>query len=352
MTSSSFGLNSGTEKLREIRKITDKYRGSSWVKALSQLANTLVPLGVLYWVVFNYFLKIPLLWVPCAFLAAGLIVRAFMLQHDCAHHSFFRSKIANNVVGAVLGVLTLTPHACWRRNHLLHHAGTGNLDKRGVGDIRTLTKAEYGAASWLKRVQYRIYRHPMVLFGVGAFLFFAVWQRFTHFLPSDWWRERLSVHATNMALIAILATLISLGGSWSILLIFHCLAMLFATAIGVWFFYIQHQFPEAYWETSVEWRFLGSALHGASFYDLHPVFHWFTAYIGYHHIHHLDTRIPNYRLSECHKRENLLRPTVRFGLLESLAFSKLRLWDAENKRMIPFDDRTAHSYQGFRGDGK
>jgi acyl-lipid omega-6 desaturase (Delta-12 desaturase) len=291
---------------------------------------------LIYWFGAKYFLEQPAFSVILTLIAAGLVVRAFMLQHDCAHGSFFSSQSANNKIGFLLGILTLTPHACWRRNHLMHHAGTGNLDKRGVGDVRTLTTAEFASASSWVRFIYRVYRHPIVLFGVGAFSFFLIWQRLTHFIPTKWIAERLSVHLTNVGILVVVVCVCLFHQTPFLFLAFHVTVMFIATAIGVWFFYVQHQFPKAYWVDSDRWSSANAAMDGASFYDLHPVLHWFTANIGYHHIHHLDTKIPNYRLRKCHVEQQSLSAPVRFKLLESLGFAQLKLWDCDRQEMVGF----------------
>lgn len=349
------GRHAPTEKEKfplergDLLNITRRYRGSHTHLALHQLATTFIPLAAIYWMGPELLGSAPFLAAFLAVIAAGLVVRAFMLQHDCAHGSFFPSRLANDVVGFLLGVLTLTPHACWRRNHLLHHAGTGNLDMRGVGDIRTMTTLEYRSASRWRQLAYRTYRHPLILFGIGAFLFFLIWQRLTHFFPRDWARERRDVHVTNLVLVGVALSVFVLSSNPWLWIGFHGLVMFLATGIGVWFFYVQHQFPSAYWVKSDQWSFVDAATLGSSFYDLHPVLHWFTAHIGYHHIHHLDTRIPNYRLTTCHRTETKLAAAVHFTLLESLKFSRLKLWDSDRGTMVSFVEAKRDATPSHRG---
>jgi omega-6 fatty acid desaturase (delta-12 desaturase) len=319
---------------------TEGYRGADPLRSVYQLANTLTPLALLYWAGLYSAIAGNFWWLAISVVCAALIVRTFDLQHDCSHRSFFHSNAANDITGSLLGLVTLTPHACWRRYHNMHHAGVGNLQKRGFGDVKTATVREYESMSFIQRLSYRVYRHPLVLFGIGALIFFVVRQRMTHFIPEDWVKERRSVHLTNLAL-ALLTLIVYLSTShfWTVIG-FHLLVMLMATGAGVWLFYIQHQFPNAYWRAPGDWRPNNAVLDGSSFYDLPRVLHWATANIGYHHIHHADVRIPNYRLPVCHAAQHpALTPHVRFTLLESLGYSRLKLWDEDAGMMVGINDR-------------
>jgi omega-6 fatty acid desaturase (delta-12 desaturase) len=332
-----------------LSRITRPYRGGNLRASLFQLSNTFIPLGALYWAAVHWTSSAPLLCAPAAVVCAGLVVRAFDLQHDCSHRSFFRSRLANDVTGFLIGILTLTPHACWRRFHNAHHAGSGNLDKRGIGDIRTLTVAEYLASTPLQRFCYRFYRHPLTLFGLGAFLFFAMRQRLTYYIPKDWKRERLSVHATNATLMLVAAAVYAAAENPMAIALFHGAVMLLATGFGVWLYYIQHQFPAAYWRPDDGWDPDRAALEGSSFYDLPRVLHWFTANIGYHHIHHVDVNVPNYRLPALHAAGHPeLEPRARFTLLASLAYARLKLWDEERQAMVGFRGLAARRAAGTR----
>lgn len=266
-----------------------------------------------------------------------LLVRLFMFQHDCGHGSFFSARWANDVLGWVLGVVTFTPYAAWRSSHAVHHATSGNLDRRGIGDLDTLTLAEYRALSPFQRLKYRLYRHPLVLFGLGPGWMFLIRQR----LPSSHrlrhWREWVSVLSTDAALAAVLATLLLTLGPGPILLGVLPVVLL-AASIGVWLFYVQHQFEDAYWETQRSWDFKSAALQGASFYDLPPVLHWLTGNIGFHHIHHLASRIPNYRLRECHDANPEFQSAPRLSLRQSLHCARLALWDARRQKLVPFKE--------------
>jgi acyl-lipid omega-6 desaturase (Delta-12 desaturase) len=271
-----------------------------------------------------------------ALLTSCFMVRLFMIQHDCGHGSFFASKTANDAVGFVLGVVTLTPYRCWRKYHALHHAHSGNLSKRGIGDIRTLTVREYLQLSPLRRAVYRAYRNPVVLFVVGPFFFFLCRQRLTKYIPPEWKAERRSVHQTNACIAAILALIFALDG-WRAVVSFHVPVMVVASSVGTWLFYVQHQFHGTYWKSDLEWNRVAAARSGASHYDLPGILRWITANIGLHHVHHIDSRVPSYRLRECYEDHLTLHESKRLGLWESLSCVRLKLWHEEQGCMVSFD---------------
>ena len=304
-------------------------------RAVIQLLNTGLPfLGVMAGMLaaLDHGILAAMLLFP---VAAVFLVRLFMLQHDCGHGSFFPSRWANDVLGWVLGVLTLTPYTYWRSSHAAHHATTGNLDRRGIGDLTTLTLAEYAALPRRRRLMYRLYRHPLVMFGAGPAWMFLIRQRIPTGNPRRHWRDWLSIVGTDAALAALLATLVLTLGITPVLLAFLPVVLLAAT-IGIWLFYVQHQFENAYWEPRPQWDFYAAALQGASFYDLPPALHWLTANIGFHHIHHLASKIPNYRLHECHRANPALQTAPRLTLRESFRCARLALWDSEGRKMVSF----------------
>jgi omega-6 fatty acid desaturase (delta-12 desaturase) len=304
-------------------------------RALVQLATTALPFIIIMagmLIGLYYGILAALLLFP---IAGMLLVRLFMFQHDCGHGSFFKARWANDLLGWVLGVLTLTPYIAWRGEHAVHHAGAGNLDRRGVGDITTLTVPEYLALSWRRRFAYRFYRNPLVLFGIGPVWLFLISNRIPSGSPRRNWRGWLSVLGTNLAIAAILAVLMLVTDPLTVLLSWLPV-MLLAATIGVWLFYVQHQFEPMYWEPKASWDFRSAALKGASFYDLPRVLHWFTGNIGFHHIHHLSSRIPNYRLRECHEANAQFQNAPRLTLRSSLGCIRLALWDAEQRSMISF----------------
>jgi len=316
-------------------RILARYHEPSNVRSVLELVITTGPLVVLWfsmWLAlkFGYWLSL-LLAVP----AAGFLVRLFMIQHDCGHGAFFRHRLVNDWTGRVIGVLTLTPYNTWRRTHAIHHASSGDLDRRGIGDIDTLTVREYLAKSRWQRLVYRLYRHPMVMFGVGPAYMFILQHRLPVGLMRDGWRPWLSTMATNTAIAAVAVTLMWFVGVKAFLLV-HLPVLLLAASIGVWLFYVQHQFEETFWVRRPIWNRHEAALHGSSHYDLPAVLRWFTANIGVHHVHHLCSRIPYYRLPQVLRDHPQLADVKRLTLLESLACVRLVLWDEAQQRLISF----------------
>ena len=314
-----------------------RYKHPSRVKSCWQIANTFLPFFGCWYLMYlsyswSYWLTL-LLSIP----TAGLLVRIFIIQHDCGHHSFFKSHRANDVLGFLCGVLTMTPYHFWRRTHARHHVTSGNLDHRGHGDVATWTVKEYQSKSRWGRLGYRLYRNPLVTFFLGASYMFMVQQRFTRGIPSTWRRERISIYATNLAIVAVLATAWATIGLTTYLAIQMPVFVLGAAA-GSWMFFIQHQFEDAYWEPQETWDFTKSALEGSSYYRLPAVLQWFSGNIGYHHIHHLNSRIPNYNLPACYDEEPEFQKAPTLGIRESLRCAALKLWDEDEQRMVTFAD--------------
>ncbi len=313
--------------------VVAKYAFPSTLRSIWQVLNSVIPFIGLWYVMvrsleIGYWLTL-LLAIP----TAGFMVRTFIIFHDCTHGSFFKSIKANDRLGLMLGVLVVTPYYAWKHDHAIHHATAGDLDRRGVGDVLTLTVAEYIALPWWKKIGYRIMRNPLILFTVGSFIVFA----FTHRFPGarSGKRERSSVVWTNIALIAVIGWIILQIG-WKALLLVEVPVLLLATSAGVWLFYVQHNFDGTYWERHDKWEFFKAGVNGSSFYKLPAILNWFTGNIGFHHIHHLSPRIPNYKLPECYKENPIfqVKPLTIGRSMRSLFF---RLWDEERRMMVGFE---------------
>ena len=312
-----------------------RYRGTDQVRSLLELAVTAIPfvaLWVLAWLALSVGYWLTLL---VALPAAGFLVRLFMIQHDCGHGAFFRRKASNDWTGRILGVLTLTPYHVWRRSHAAHHASSGSLDQRGMGDITTLTIREYRARSWLGRLGYRLYRNPLVLFGLGPAYLFLLRNRFPTGTRHGDWRLWASAFGTNAALLAAGGCMVWLTGASAFLMV-HVPIVLLAASIGVWLFYIQHQFEDTYWARGGRWQMHEAALHGSSHYDLPQPLRWMTANIGMHHVHHLCSGIPYYRLPLVLRDYPELADMHRLTLGQSLVCLRLRLWDEERLKLVSF----------------
>jgi omega-6 fatty acid desaturase (delta-12 desaturase) len=322
-------------------QILAPYRDPSHTRSILEIAITLGPLTALWALAWAaYYFGYWWLSLPIAVPASGFLVRLFMIQHDCSHGAFFRHRLANDWVGRAIGVLTLTPYDFWRRTHAAHHAGSGNLDRRGLGDVSTLTVREFTALSWWGRLCYRLYRHPLVMFGIGPAYLFILQQR----LPVGMFRSRnlwLSTMATNFAIAVVVALLIWVIGIKPFLLV-HLPIMLLAASIGVWLFYVQHQFDPTFWARDDEWTLHEAALYGSSHYDLPLILRWFTANIGAHHIHHLCSRIPYYRLPRVLRDHPELRDVSRLTIVQSLRCVRLVLWDEARQRLISFRETRSH----------
>jgi omega-6 fatty acid desaturase (delta-12 desaturase) len=320
---------------RSLTQTLARYRAPNHCRSIFEILITVVPL-VLLWLSMWFALHVGYgLYLLLAVPAAGFLVRLFMIQHDCGHGAFFRHRLANDWVGRVIGVLTLTPYDFWRRTHALHHATSGNLDRRGTGDIDTLTVREYLSRSRCGRFRYRLYRHPLVMFGIGPAYLFFLQQRLPIGLMRNGWQPWLSTMATNLAIGLFAAVIIRVVGIGPFLLV-QLPIMLIGASLGVWLFYVQHQFENTFWAHDHAWNVHEAALRGSSHYDLPVVLRWFTANIGVHHIHHLCSRIPYYRLPLALRNHPDLTNVCRLSLRQSLLCVRLVLWDEEGRRLISF----------------
>jgi omega-6 fatty acid desaturase (delta-12 desaturase) len=314
-----------------------QYRRADGPRSVRELAITSIGFVSLtyamFWAVENQlFCLYALLLLP----TAGFLVRLFMIQHDCAHRSFFPSRRANDWLGRLIGIATLTPHDHWRMSHAAHHASSGNLDRRGIGDVRTLTVAEYLARSRWARLRYRLYRHPAMMFGVGPLYLFLLHNRMPVGFMRNGWLPWLSTMGTNLGIVATLALLIAAVGLGPFLWI-YVPTVLIATAAGVWLFYVQHQFEHTHWARGASWNAQDAALYGSSHYHLPSVIRWFTANIGMHNVHHLSSRIPFYRLPEVLADHHELRDVGRVTMLQSLRGVRLVLWDEKRRCLVSFE---------------
>jgi omega-6 fatty acid desaturase (delta-12 desaturase) len=313
-----------------------QFRGADSVRAVIQIITTSAPFMVLASLMI--FLASRAYWATLllAIPAGGLLVRFFIIQHDCGHGSFLPSRKANDIVGRVMSLLTLMPYGLWRREHAMHHASSGNLQRRGVGDIETWTVEEYLSRGWFARLRYRVYRNPIFLFGFGVPCYFLILQRtpWLHALPAkDAWVSVMSLNATCALFYGSIGYVIG----FETLLKVMVPIVFVASAIGGWLFFIQHQFEDTRWDEGNEWDFQVAAIHGSSYYALPKVLQWFTGNIGLHHIHHLNSMIPNYRLQECMDALPALATINRLTIMESLRCVHLALWDTTERRLIGFN---------------
>ncbi|MGE0439353.1 MAG: fatty acid desaturase [Gemmatimonadales bacterium] len=314
------------------RELVARYQQPDTRAAVTQMVTTFVPLiaGILLmvWAMRIHYGLVLLLAVPTGL----LLVRVFIFMHDCGHGSFFRSRRLNDIVGFITGVMTFTPYVQWRRDHAIHHATSGNLEKRGYGDVTTLTVTEYLGLSPMAKFKYRIYRNPLMLLVIGP-AFLAI----KHRLPTPGQlttaKERLSVHATNITLVAV-AVLLGLLGALDEAAAIYLPAFLVAGSTGVFLFYVQHQFEEAYWRPAAEWDYATSALKGSTYLKLPKVLQWFTGNIGLHHVHHLSPRIPNYRLQQVHDNHPEFQNVPTIGIWQGIKSLGLKLYDEDRQRLI------------------
>lgn len=320
----------------EWTSIVSRYANVTLGRAIWQVVNTLVPLGFVFWLMYRSINTMPWLTALLAIPASGFLIRTFIIMHDCAHASFLPWPKVNDVLGFWTGVLTLTPFAQWRRDHALHHASSGDLDRRGHGDVPTITKQEYLARNKAGQLKYRLIRHPLSLMIVGP-IHLMVNQRFRGRSKATRTKQIYSVLWTNIAIVAIVAAS-TYFWSYKAFWLVYLPSMYIAGAVGIWLFYVQHQFEDAYWEEHGEWDYATAAITGSSYLRLNPVLQWFTGSIGLHHVHHLGPKIPNYRLQKAHDENRIFdkAPIMTFGM--GFRALRLALYDEDTKRLIRFKD--------------
>ncbi|MBW4656711.1 MAG: fatty acid desaturase [Kaiparowitsia implicata GSE-PSE-MK54-09C] len=322
-------------------QIMARYRQPNRWRSVLELAISLAPF-ILCWGLAWTSLAYGFWWgLVFTIPAAGFLVRLFMIQHDCGHGAFFAHRQADDWAGRIIGILTMTPYDYWRRTHAQHHATAGNLDMRGIGDVETLTVSEYRALSWSGRLRYRLYRHPIVMFGIGPLWLFLLQHRWPVGMMGSGAAPWISTMATNIGIALLGFALVWLLG-WQALVLVHLPIVIMAATAGVWLFYVQHQFEETHWAPASDWQFKEAALHGSSYYDLPGILGWLTANIGIHHVHHLASRIPFYRLPEVLRDYPELKAIGRITIGDSLLGVKLVLWDEDRRKLVSFREAAAH----------
>ena len=326
------------------QKIVATYATPDLPRSIWQLINTLIPFFALFYLSLRSVEVSLWLTIPLTILTAGFMVRAFIIFHDCGHGSFFKSQRANDVVGFVTGLLVFTPYYRWKHAHAIHHATSGDLDRRGVGDVYTMTVAEYLAAPWWKKTGYRIMRNPFALLLIGPVIMFVIVERIP---PAKGKREIASVWWTNLALAIMIAVMILLFG-WRAYVTVQLLVLFFGTSVGVWLFYVQHNYEGVYWERHSQWDYFKASMQGSSFYKLPALLQWFTGNIGFHHIHHLGSKIPNYNLPRAY-RENPIFHVQPLTIRSSLKSLKWRLYDEANRRLAGWEVLNQYRQQSARG---
>jgi len=315
------------------RRAIAPYQKSDTRTSLRQLASSILPYLAL-WALMVWSLEISYwLTLLLAIPTAGFLMRIFIIFHDCGHGSFFKTTRANAVVGFITGTLVFTPYERWRHDHAIHHATAGNLDRRGVGDVPTWTLKEFQTAPRWKRLLYRFIRNPIVLFILSPIPLFVISYRFIN--PKDGKREKLSVLYTDLALLGILLLAHFTIGLKAYLLV-QITVMWLAGSVGEWMFYVQHQFPGVYWTRQGEWDYMVSAMRGASYYKLPKVLQWFSGNIGFHHIHHLGPKVPNYYLEKCHTFNPIFHSAYTLTPLASLRCMSLKLWDEQSQKLVGY----------------
>ena len=320
-----------TEDIRW-QPIVAKYAKPDLARSLWQVANSLIPYFVLWGLMIRSIQVSYWITLGLSVFAAGFLMRIFIIFHDCGHGSFFKSQKANDFLGRLTAFLNFTPYYHWKHDHAIHHATAGDLDRRGTGDVKTMTMREYLAAPWWRKSLYRILRHPLVMLGVSPLIIFLIGHRIP---PSYGGRERASVWWTNFMLVVVIALVCWLLG-WKTYLMVQLPILLISTTIGVWLFYVQHNFDPTYWEGHENWDFVKAGMQGSSFYKLPLILQWFTGNIGFHHIHHLSSKIPNYKLQKCYE-ENSIFHVKPLTIRTSLKSLSLRLYDEEQGMMVGWD---------------
>lgn len=327
------------QKQAQLRKNVAPFAKSDTKSSIKQMINTLIPFFLLWFLAYQS-LSVSI-WLTLAFavVASGFVIRIFIIFHDCTHMSFFRSTKANRIVGTITGIITLFAYEKWKREHSIHHATSSNLDKRGTGDVWVMTVDEYVAASFWGRLAYRLYRNPIVMFGLGPIYLYLISNRFNR--KGARRKERMNTYLINASIVAIYSLLIWVIG-WQAFLIIQLPILLVAGSLGIWLFYVQHQFEDSYFENEAEWDYVKAAVDGSSYYKLPLILQWVTGNIGFHHVHHLSPRVPNYNLEKAHESTPPLQQATTITLASSIKSIRFRLYDEATRSFMSFKEVKDH----------
>jgi acyl-lipid omega-6 desaturase (Delta-12 desaturase) len=321
------------QNAENLRKQIAHYEKSNTEDSVWQLINTIVPFLLLWSLAYQSLSISYLLTLVLAVIAAGFLTRIFIIFHDCCHYSFFKNRLANKILGTITGILTLFPYSQWQHSHSVHHATSSNLDKRGTGDIWVLTVDEYLAAPLWLRLSYRMYRNPLVMFGLGPIYVFLITNRFNR--KGARLKERVNTYITNLSIIS-LAGLLCWTLGWESFLLVQGPIFFISGSVGIWLFYVQHTFEDSYFEEDKDWEYVKAAVEGSSYYKLPKLLQWLTGNIGFHHVHHLSPRVPNYKLEAVHNNTFPLQNVPTITLATSLSSLRFHLWDERNKKFVGF----------------
>ncbi|WP_188208166.1 fatty acid desaturase [Alkalibacillus aidingensis] len=320
-------------KLSELRKKIKPFEDADTRASSRQLLNTVIPFLVLWFLAYQSLSISVWLTVLLSVVAAGFVIRVFIIFHDCCHGSFFKNRKLNHLVGTITGVITMFPYQKWKREHAIHHATSSNLNKRGTGDVWIMTVDEYINSSPLKRLQYRLYRNPLIMFGLGPMYLFLVTNRMNRKDAKK--QERWNTYLTNLSIVGLSLCLIWLVGFYAFFIIQFTI-LIVSGSLGIWLFYVQHQFEDSYFEDESDWDYVKAAIDGSSYYKLPRVLQWITGNIGYHHVHHLSPKVPNYHLETVHEQTPPLQEATTITIKSSLKSINFRLYDEEKKTFVSF----------------
>ncbi|UJF33554.1 fatty acid desaturase [Paenibacillus hexagrammi] len=322
-------------EISKLKHAIAPYEKTDTKSSIRQIVNTIGPLLLLWYGAYLSLTVSYLLTLLIAVVTAGFMVRTFILFHDCCHQSFFKSRLANDILGTITGVLTLVPYQQWKHTHAIHHATSSNLDKRGTGDMWLLTVDEYAESPLWRRIAYRIYRNPVVMFGLGPIAVFLIEYRFNRKGAKR--KERINTYITNISIIALYA-LLSWAIGWQAFLMIQVPIFMVSGLLGIWLFYVQHQFEDSYFENEEEWSYVQAAVEGSSYYKLPKVLQWITGNIGFHHVHHLSPKVPNYNLEKAHDATPPLQRATTITVSTSLKSLRYRLWNEQSKQFVTFKE--------------